>query len=58
MEDLEAIVKSFIKDYDEWNTFAFENSKLSTNDLSDPAYLKYKEIIKKYCLPNKNGLWQ
>jgi len=50
---LKEIVESFINDYDDWNTFAFENMESEDDTLEDPTYLKYKELIDKYCEPGK-----
>ena len=52
-EELENIVKAFINDYEEWNTFAFKNSETSNNTIDDPTFIKYKAMIEKYCPPNK-----
>ena len=51
--ELAQIVKSFIKNYNDWNTFAVENSKTSTNSENDPTFLLYQKLINKFCPSNK-----
>ena len=51
--ELAKIVRSYIRDYEEWNKFAVDNSDFSGNSNDDVIYEKYKELIDKYCVPDK-----
>lgn len=45
--ELAEIVRSYIRDYKEWNKFAVDNSDFSGNSNDDVIYAKYKKMIDK-----------
>lgn len=52
-KQLESFVLGFIKDYEAWNDFAAQHIGSSDKAIGDEIYAKYKQIIDRYCLPNK-----
>jgi hypothetical protein len=51
--ELSDIVKLFIKDYEDWNAFAYERRNISKNTREDISYQSYKQLIQKYCHKDK-----